>query len=62
MIRPAKLALLLSSAWFVIVLSLFVTNSFRGNEYVAFWTYLFAGLALINLGVWGYHWFKASAD
>lgn len=59
--KPAKLAILLSAAWFVIDLTIFVTGSFSGNQIEAFWTYLFAGVALINLSIWGYRWFSSSA-
>ncbi len=59
--KHAKLAILLSAAWAVIDLTLFVTNSFSGNEYDAFWAYLFAGWALINLTIWGYRWFSSTA-
>lgn len=58
----AKLSILLSGAWFVIDLALFVTGSYRGDEIAAFWTYLFAGLALINLAIWGYRWINSSGD
>jgi hypothetical protein len=57
----AKLSIVLSVAWFVVDLSLFATNSYSGNEYVTFWTYLFGGLALINLAIWGYRWISSSA-
>jgi hypothetical protein len=59
--KHAKLALLLSAAWFVIDLTLFVTGSLSGDEIAAFWAYLFAGIALINLSIWGYRWISSSA-
>ncbi len=59
--KHAKLAILLSAAWLVIDLTLFVTGSYSGNEIDAFWAYLFAGWALINLTIWGYRWFSSTA-
>jgi len=60
--KHAKLAILLCAAWFVVDLTLFVTGGFSGDEIAAFWAYLFAGFALINLSIWGYRWFTAAAD
>ena len=56
MSKPAKLAILLSAAWFVVVFALYLTESFSGNANDAFIAYLFAGIALINLAIWGYRW------
>lgn len=56
MSKPAKLAILLSAAWFVIMSALYLTESFSGNANDTFIAYLVAGLALINLSVWGYRW------
>lgn len=61
MSKPAKLSVLLSAAWFIVVCALSATGSFRSypHELKDFITYLLSGLALINLGVWGYRWFSA---
>jgi hypothetical protein len=61
MSKSAKLAVLLSTAWFVVVLAAYLTESFSGNANDAFIAYLFAGLALINLAIWGYRWFNSAA-
>jgi hypothetical protein len=60
----AKLAILLSVGWFLVVLALFTTGNLRSypHEYTDFWTYLLVGLALINLSIWGYRWFTSAAD
>ena len=62
--KAAKLSILLSAAWFVIVCVLSVTDSFRGfpHEITDFVAYLLGGLALINLAVWGYYWLNAPGD
>ena len=53
MSKSGKLVTLLSAAWFVVVLAADLTEGFSGNANDAFIAYLFAGLALINLAVWG---------
>lgn len=62
--RFTKLSVLLSASWAVVVLALFATGNLRTypHEYTDFWTYLLAGLALINLVIWGYRWVTAAAD
>jgi purine-cytosine permease-like protein len=56
-----KLSILLSAAWFVVVCVLSATDSFRSypHEMTDFLSYLFGGLALINLAIWGYRWISA---
>jgi purine-cytosine permease-like protein len=60
--KSAKLSILLSVAWFVIVCILSATGSLRGypHELTDFLTYLLGGLALINLAIWGYRWITAA--
>lgn len=61
MSKLAKLSVLLCAAWFVVVLAVYLTGHFSGNENDAFIAYLFAGIALINLAIWGYRWINSSA-
>lgn len=59
--KHAKLATLLSAGWFVVLLAAYLTESFSGNANDAFIAYLVAGVALINLAIWGYRWINLSA-
>lgn len=60
MSKHAKLSILLSTAWLVVTLGLYLTGQFSGNAYDAFLTYLVGGAALINLAVWGHRWITAA--
>ena len=64
MSKHAKLSALLSAAFFLILIVMFVAGFFDSwpNEYGGFWVSLIVGIALINLAVWGQKWLSSSAD